>query len=477
MLRTLSYVFVPLLCCVLFVSVGSTQELECDAIHSVNISHPALCAEQPFENESAIRRLIEVFPDLAEPDSESTLETLREIIRYSYEFASFDRCPYSVPEHCFGSDYIAVRRVVVFPIDGITEDIVAEVAAREQSGCSSVRFPNTALISVQRLRLIFGGGIHARKFFCDNILGKHLVGEARGHWSLSIPISVTGPTQFVLRPVVGEVDDLGIIRSLDPITDYRLSDRDLLGFIDIDTFFGRIFNTLFVEFDLSPIKILLTWFGESTPTEAIQDFSREIMDLYRITPLLQSAFDEPSEAFLEIVGDRDPLRRYEFFIDANRTGFHQMDLSGSDIQYHIVQVTYVPREVVDLTYGFFAQDVELIDSWSDADGRTVEIGEGDTFWQVAENIYGRGELHSMLSHFNPHISDSDLLWPGEEVNVPPLWRIVELHRSGSIVERGDTLWARYIEEESELNWSVWLNQYSDLVNPDLVMPGQVVVHP
>lgn len=432
----------------------------------------ALSAPTPFQSELAIRRITEAYPAIA--GDEETLNFMIEILEYRYDFAAVLGCPYDVVTDCFGQEHFAVYRTIRIPISGLTNAVISEVQRSEKSGCSSLKFPNSGLQVITRTQVIYGGGINAQKFWCDNILGKHKVGSARGNWSLSLPLKGRAPGRILLSKNGQEIEDLGRISIGDAIPWHEINDKKLFGFIDIDTFFGHIFNQLFVEFKLSPLNIVMTWFGESTPEEALENFAKKVEETYSIVNDFADGFGEPTEDYLAFTKTRDPSVVYPFYIDVSRSGFSESTVAGVDLEFKLVQVSYVPASQINFQYTFsFQNEINTIKSWSQ-NPQTVTVQEQDSLWAISERELGNGQLYHLLSHFNPSLEDTDTLSPGQVITIPLLWQIQLLNRDRSILKQGDTLWDIYIRENPSASWHDWLQGVKGRWNdPSVIYPSMV----
>ncbi|MGH2787378.1 MAG: LysM peptidoglycan-binding domain-containing protein [Actinomycetota bacterium] len=55
-----------------------------------------------------------------------------------------------------------------------------------------------------------------------------------------------------------------------------------------------------------------------------------------------------------------------------------------------------------------------------AGGGTHQVAAGDTLWSIAEREYGDGSYARLIARANPHITDPNLVRPGDRLVLPPI---------------------------------------------------------
>ena len=476
MLRKLALAVVVTLTTNLAGSVAA-QSYPPDCIRNPQNDYPPLCIRQPFEDEEALKKLSSEYGL-----SDETVNSLREVLEYRYDFTRVLDCPYTSSDDCQAISYVAVSRTIKFPLDALPTTVIEKVLSKEKRACSSVTFPNSGLLSLQRTRLTFGGEIQAREFLCDNILGKHKTGEASGWWRITIDFIEKAAPRILLATDGSSGIDVGSVKFSEPNFTQDITDKKLLGgLIDIDTAIGGVINDVFFEFDLSPIKLTLKIFGEGTPEEKLAD----LIDAFeRVQDLLKDfklGLEDPIGEFYE-AELLNPAGIYLFFADVGKSGFAQVDSDPiSKMQLHVGQVAFFPEFVEGdefnffLPYhGFFERQMRTLDS-RDEEDKIVVIQAGDTLYAIAERELLDPELHYILSSYNEGLGDGSRLNVGDEIKVPPFWKILVMNKRDLLIKPGETYWSKYQNSGSNENWEKWLELASGgSATPDLVYPGIVV---
>jgi nucleoid-associated protein YgaU len=119
---------------------------------------------------------------------------------------------------------------------------------------------------------------------------------------------------------------------------------------------------------------------------------------------------------------------------------------------------------------------------------TYEVERGDTLWEIVEQHYGRvdRELVRLVADANPQIAEPSLIQPGWVLTLPdvpdltPSTVVGEASWTVVRVEEGDTLWdivdRHYGGATAELVWAT-VAANPEIVDPDLIYPGQLVTLP
>lgn len=97
---------------------------------------------------------------------------------------------------------------------------------------------------------------------------------------------------------------------------------------------------------------------------------------------------------------------------------------------------------------------------------TYTVVTGDTMWSIAIK-YGI-ELNDLLGA-NPQITNPNLIFPGQIINIP------DNNKSNYTVMPGDTMWSIARKYGIELNNLLSAN--SQITNPNLIFPGQTITIP
>lgn len=97
---------------------------------------------------------------------------------------------------------------------------------------------------------------------------------------------------------------------------------------------------------------------------------------------------------------------------------------------------------------------------------TYTVVTGDTMWGISRK-YGI-ELNDLLGA-NPQITNPNLIFPGQIINIP------DNNKSTYTVMPGDTMWSIARKYEIDLNNLLAVN--SQITNPNLIFPGQTITIP
>lgn len=97
---------------------------------------------------------------------------------------------------------------------------------------------------------------------------------------------------------------------------------------------------------------------------------------------------------------------------------------------------------------------------------TYTIKPGDNLWKIA-NMHGVG-LNELLSA-NPNIKNPSLILPGQTINIPST---TTSNQSTYTVKVGDTLWS--IAKKYGVSVNQLINSNPNIKNTNLIIPGQTI---
>ena len=104
------------------------------------------------------------------------------------------------------------------------------------------------------------------------------------------------------------------------------------------------------------------------------------------------------------------------------------------------------------------------------------VKEGDTLWNIAQNLLGDGNKYQIIADYNG-IGNPSLIHVGDVLSIPDIidTKEEEAPPADYIVQEGDTLWS--IAERAYGDGSKYteLAEKNGLENPELIYPGQRIM--
>lgn len=111
--------------------------------------------------------------------------------------------------------------------------------------------------------------------------------------------------------------------------------------------------------------------------------------------------------------------------------------------------------------------------------KAVIVEAGDSWWKLSREYLGRGSRWQELAALNAGEANPDFIEAGSEVLVPAASEVPQTKQASRItVRKGDTLWSiAKAHFGSGLAWNCLALANSEISNPDVIFPGELVLIP
>lgn len=417
---------------------------------AVSATFEPIYVEGPFDTDKKLENFLRRFKDKL-GIGDDFIPNAKLIRRFGYEFEPF---PCYADKTC-GDKKTAgyVYKIIEIDQSSTEAEVAAAVATLRYDDCSffgpSGLYRDAVLDNLAIYHVDIGGKIR----ICGGILGKHDIGSIEGVVRVFVNLD---------RFEVKLKDKLAPVR-FRPTHSYDV-DGEILGFINIDSLFGKLFIAA-IGFTINPTLGLISNFLIKTPdldlpqaAEAVAGF----VEAYQASLSSLSDFLAKAETIKLVT------QLYVSVPDRTR-----LQVSGGQLQLRIVSRAAVSQVLYEYYHSVKVDEIKILNSLGD-DPEIYLAQPGDSLWTIAGRKYDHPEFYHLILLWNQQLHNR--LRPSDSITLLPIFEAYG--GQDDMILPGESLWVRWKSDSKGLSWSEYRKTMKPRrsPSPDRIFPLQTLRH-